>query len=162
MKDYEINSSTIAILPIDSNTSKVYEEDDEYIIEKSSNSIIKENCEFYGSSYEGRCAGTKCLTGIKSKFPIIVEESRSLIFFPTNSIRNNQSCWIALNKIKEYKKKRIYNENINEFSNISKVIFINNEAIDLNISFYSLENQICRAALLKSKLYDLKNKEKFK
>lgn len=160
MKDYEINSSTLAILPIDSNTSKVFEEDDEYIVEKSSNSIIKENCEFYGSSYEGRCAGTKYLTGIKCKYPIIIEESRNLIFFPTNSIRNDESSWIALNKIKEYHKKRVFNEEMNQYNNISKIIFKNDEIIDINISFYSLENQICRAALLKSKLYEIKNKEK--
>jgi competence protein ComK len=72
--EYEINSSTMAIIPIDENTSKVYEEEDEYIIKKSSNGIIKENCEFYGSSYEGRCIGTKSLTGIKTKYPIIIED----------------------------------------------------------------------------------------
>ena len=102
MKEYEINSSTLAIIPIDLETSKVYEEEQEYIIKKSSNSIIKENCEFYGSSYQGRCVGTKNLTGIKAKFPIIIEESRNLIFFPTSSIRTKQSTWIALNKIKKY------------------------------------------------------------
>ena len=102
--DYEINSSTLAIIPIDENTSKVYEESDEYIVKKSSNSIIKENCEFYGSSYEGRCIGTKCLTGIKTKYPIIIEESRNIIFFPTTSSRTQQSSWIALNKIKKYTK----------------------------------------------------------
>ena len=65
--NYEINRDTLAIIPIDENTSKIYEEENEYIINKSSNSIIKENCEFYGSSYEGRCIGTKNLTGIKTK-----------------------------------------------------------------------------------------------
>ena len=62
MIDYEINSSTLAIVPIENNISRVYEESEEYIINKSSNSIIKDNCEFYGSSYEGRCIGTKSLT----------------------------------------------------------------------------------------------------
>ena len=33
--EYEINSSTMAIIPIDENTSKVYEDEDEYIIKKS-------------------------------------------------------------------------------------------------------------------------------
>ena len=73
--EYEINSSTLAIVPIDDERSRVYEEEVEYIINKSSNAIIKENCEFYGSSYQGRCIGTKALTGIKSKYPIIIEES---------------------------------------------------------------------------------------
>ena len=62
---YEINRATLAIVPIDDKTTKIYEEENEYIVNKSSNSTIKENCEYYGSSYEGRCIGTKYLTGIK-------------------------------------------------------------------------------------------------
>ena len=150
MKDYEINSSTLAIVPLDDKVSKVYEEEDEYIVQKSANSIIKDNCQFYGSSYEGRCVGTKCLTGIKTKYPIIIEESRNIIFFPTSSIRTRQSTWIALNKIKKYIKNN-YN---------SQIIFKNEEKIDLDISLYSLENQIIRATLLKSKLYERKLEEK--
>ena len=102
MNDYEINIDTLAIIPIDETTSKVYETETEYIVNKSSNSIIKDNCEYYGSSYKGRCEGTKYLTGIKTKQPIIVEESRNMIFFPTTSTRSKQSYWIALNKIIDY------------------------------------------------------------
>lgn len=148
--EYEINSQTLAIVPIDKNTSKIYEEETEYIIKKSANSIIKFNCEFYGSSYQGRCIGTKSLTGIKTKFPIIIEESRNIIFFPTTSTRNKQSMWIALNKIKSYKK----------YKYDSQIIFENDSRINTNISLYSLENQICRATMLKSKLYDRKLQEK--
>ena len=146
--DYEINVDTLAIIPIDEDTSKVYEEEAEYIVNRSSNSIIKDNCEYYGSSYKGRCEGTKYLTGIKSKQPIIVEESRNIIFFPTSSTRDKQSYWIALNKVNDYEKKK-YN---------STVKFKNNKSIDLNISYYSLDNQICRATMLKSKLYEMKMK----
>ena len=150
MDDYEINSTTLAIIPLGINISKVYEEEEEYIINKSSNSIIKENCEFYGSSYEGRCTGTKSLTGIKSKCPIIIQESRNIIFFPTSSTRNKQSSWISLNKIKEISKK-----NFN-----SEILFKNNNKLDLDISITSLENQIIRATMLKSKLYERKLEEK--
>ncbi len=150
MTDYEINSSTLAIIPLGENISKVYEEEAEYIVSKSPNAIIKENCEFYGSSYEGRCKGTKKLTGIKSKFPIIIEESRNIIFFPTSSVRSDNNTWIALNNIKEYTE-----DNLN-----SKITFKNNENLDLDISYYSLDNQICRAYMLNSKLYDKKNDKK--
>ena len=146
MEDYEINSSTLAIVPLGEDISKVYEEEAEYIVSKSTNAIIKENCEFYGSSYEGRCKGTKKLTGIKSKFPIIIEESRNIIFFPTSSVRSDSNTWIALNNIKEYTE-----DNLN-----SKITFKNNENLDLDISYYSLDNQICRAHMLNSKLYDKK------
>ena len=150
MDNYEINSSTLAIVPLDEETSKVYEEEEQYIVNKSSNSIIKENCEFYGSSYQGRCIGTKNLTGIKTKFPIIIEESRNIIFFPTSSSRTKQSSWIALNKIKEYSK--------NNYK--SKILFKNKKILDFDISVYSLENQIVRATMLKSKLYERKLEEK--
>ena len=149
MENYEINSSTLAIVPLGDDVSKIYEEEDEYIVQKSSNSIIKYNCEFYGSSYEGRCIGTKSLTGIKTKYPIIIEESRNIIFFPTTSTRTQQSSWIALNKIKNYKK----------LNTKSKIQFKNESNLNLNISFYSLENQICRATMLKSKLYERKLEE---
>jgi len=151
MEDYEISSATLAIVPLGDEVSKVYEEEDEYIIQKSSNSIIKDNCEFYGSSYEGRCIGTKTLTGIKTKFPIIIEESRNIIFFPTSSTRTKQSTWIALNKIKEISKKEYQN---------SQILFKNQDKLDLDISVNSLENQIVRATMLKSKLYERKLEEK--
>lgn len=151
MEDYEISSATLAIVPLGDEVSKVYEEEDEYIIQKSANSIIKDNCEFYGSSYEGRCIGTKTLTGIKTKFPIIIEESRNIIFFPTSSTRTKQSTWIALNKIKEISKKEHQN---------SEILFKNQDTLDLDISVNSLENQIVRATMLKSKLFERKLEEK--
>lgn len=147
MDEYEINSATVAIIPIDEKTSMVYEEEEEYVVNKNSNKIIENNCKFYGSSYRGRCEGTKYLTGIKSKFPIIVEESRDLIFFPTTSVRNKENCWIALNKVKNYSKSVMG----------SDIIFKNNKKIPLDISLYSLENQYYRATMLKSKLNDKKN-----
>ena len=150
MNEYEISSATLAIVPLDEEVSRVYEEETEYIVNKSANSIIKESCEFYGSSYEGRCIGTKTLTGIKTKYPIIIEESRNIIFFPTSSVRTKQSTWIALNKIKDIKR--------NNYK--SQVEFKNKETLDLNISVYSLENQIVRATMLKSKLYERKLEEK--
>ena len=102
LDEYEINSSTLAIIPINDNSSKVYEEETEYVVNKNVHKIIDFNCKFYGSSYAGRCEGTKYLLGIKSKYPIIIEESRNLIFFPTSSTRKLDNAWISLNKIKNY------------------------------------------------------------
>ena len=150
MENYEINSSTLAIVPFGEDVSEVYEVEAKYIVSKSPNAIIRENCEFYGSSYEGRCKGTKKLTGIKSKFPIIIEESRNIIFFPTSSSRSNENAWIALNNIKEYSNKKLNSE----------ITFKNNENLDLDISYYSLDNQLCRAYMLNSKLYDKKMDKK--
>ncbi len=147
LDEYEINIDTIAIVPIDDGMSKVYETEEEYIVNKNSNKIIENNCKFYGSSYKGRCEGTKYLTGIKSKFPIIIEESRNIIFFPTGSSRNTNNCWIALNHIKKYDK-TIFG---------CDITFENNKKIPLDISLYSLDNQYYRATMLKSKLNDQKS-----
>lgn len=147
LDNYEINVDTIAIVPIDEKTSKVYEKEEEYIVNKNSNKIIDNNCKYYGSSYIGRCEGTKYLTGIKSKCPIIIEESRNLIFFPTGSVRNSNNSWINLNKIKKYSK---------SLTGVD-ILFNNNVKIGFDISFYSLDNQYYRATMLKSKINDNKN-----
>lgn len=148
--EYEINSSTLAIIPIDEKSSRVYEEETEYVVNKNVHKIIDFNCKFYGSSYRGRCEGTKYLTGIKSKFPIIIEESRNMIFFPTSSSRNFDNAWICLSKIKEYHQ-NYYGTTIH---------FCNEKKIDIPISYYSIENQYFRATMLKAKLYELKNEKK--
>lgn len=149
MKEYEINESTQIIKPIDNKKSMVYEEECEYEVASSSNNIIKYNCSFYGSSYVGRCEGTKSLTGIKSKFPIIIEESRKIIFFPTSSVRTKDTMWIALNQIQDIKKK----------NDTSMIVFKNGACVNIPVSFYSLKNQYCRATMLKAKLYERTIKE---
>ena len=149
MKEYEINESTQIIRPIDNKKSMVYEEECEYEVESSSNNIIKYNCSFYGSSYIGRCEGPKSLTGIKSKFPIIIEESRKIIFFPTSSVRTKDTMWIALNQIQDIKKK----------NETSMIVFKKGTRVNIPVSFYSLKNQYCRAIMLKAKLYERTIKE---
>ena len=73
--NYEINSETIAIIPVAQNVSKVIELHQSLIVNKSTTEIIDESCKFFGSSYLGRHEGTKNLIGINYKSPIIVEES---------------------------------------------------------------------------------------
>lgn len=150
INEYEINSSTQAIIPINDHQTKIYEEESEYIVEKSANKIINYNCNFYGSSYDGRCEGTKSLIGAKSKLPIIIEESRGIIFFPTTSVKRKQSAWISLNNVNSFHKN----------DKNSYVIFKDGRKLNLDISLFSLENQYCRAIMLKSKLVDRMLKEK--
>ena len=56
-----------------------------------------------------------------------------------------------INKIKEISKKEHQN---------SEILFKNQDTLDLDISVNSLENQIVRATMLKSKLYERKLEEK--
>lgn len=146
MDNYEISPSTIAIIPIDKNKVKVIEEENDYIILKSTNEIINNSCKFFGSSYIGRHEGTKHLTGINYKAPIIIEETNEIIFFPTSSPRYENCCWISLKHIDKYEK---------ELGN-SKIIFKNGINLSLDISFSSLQNQILRSNLLRSVIRDRK------
>ena len=72
------------------------------------------------------------------KIPIIVEESRNIIFFPISSTRQNDTTWISLKNIKSYKK----------VDKNTEIIFKNNKKILLRISYYSLQNQILRSSYL--------------
>ncbi len=79
--NYEITYDTQVIAPIDSETSRVIETEAEYIVNNPPLNILEYSCEYFGSSYEGRKEGTKKLLGITHKSPIVVEESRKIIFF---------------------------------------------------------------------------------
>lgn len=145
--DYYVNKATCVIMPIDKNTSKVIEIDNSFIVNKSIKSIIDESCKYFGSSYQGRFEGSKKILNMNYKLPIVIEELNNLIFFPTSSPRFDDCIWISLNNIISYSKN-------NDFSSIK---FIGDNNYDLNISYYSLENQIFRATLLDSLLRKRKN-----
>ena len=137
---YEINSSTLAIIPITEGLSKVMEDDSVFSVCKSPTEIVDESCKFFGSSYQGRFEGTKKLTGINYKSPIIIEESRNIIFFPTSSPRFHNCTWVSLNQIESFEK----------LKNQSVITFKNGQLLKLEISYGSLENQILRATRLES------------
>ncbi len=138
--NYEINYNTQLILPIGEFESKVIEHDEEYVVNNSVQEILEHSCEYFGSSYEGRKDGTRKMLGITHKSPIIVEESRKMIFFPTTSPERQDCIWINLEKIEKYYK--IDNGK-------SAILFKNGDILEFDISFGSLSNQILRATRLK-------------
>lgn len=142
MISYEINCDTLALIPVSENETKVIEKNDVFNVKKTSMEIIDDSCKFFGSSYSGRHEGTKKLIGISHKAPIIVEETKSLIYFPTKSPRLVNCAWINLNNIKTYSSK---NGKI-------ELEFENNKKMRLNMSFGSFDNQVLRATQLESVL----------
>ena len=139
---YEVNSSTLVLIPLNNFETKVIEMDNTFNIKKSVFEIIKESCEYFGSTYLGRHEGTKKLIGISHKAPIIIEESKSIIYFPTTSPRLEKCIWFALNNIKKY-----YNIN-----GKTEILFNNNKSIKINISYGSFDNQFLKATKLESVL----------
>lgn len=142
MISYEINCDTLALIPVSENETKVIERNNNFNVNNSVMNIIENSCEYFGSSYLGRHEGTKKLIGITHKAPIIIEESKNLIYFPTTSPRLDNCIWIALNNIKTYERK----------NGKTELEFTNNKKIRLDISFGSLDNQVLRATKLESVL----------
>lgn len=137
--NYEINEGTLAVIPAEKSKSKVLEDRGEYIIENTPFEILDYSCKYFGSSYEGRKEGTKAILNINYKVPIIVENSRNLIFFPTNSPTSEDCMWISLRNIKCIKEE--------EF-NSTKIEFNNGVKLIIPISKRTIENQVLRASRL--------------
>ena len=139
MENYEINSDTLAILPISKNMSRVIEGEYEFIVQKSPTEIIDHSCKYFGSSYKGRYVGSKYILGLNYKLPILIEETRDIIFFPTESTRVITCSWIAFKQI----------ENMKQLDNISTITFRNGRELTIDISLGSLKNQFIRSTMLK-------------
>lgn len=142
MNSYRINNKTLAVIPIENNKTKIYEIDDVVVVNRNSKKIIEDNCEYYGSSYEGRRKGTAELIGITHKSPIMIEESNNLVFFPTCSPRIKECAWISLNNIDNYSK----------YDNNSIIRFCNNLTLELKVSNKIINNQVLKATRLESVL----------
>lgn len=146
VENYEINSSTLALIAL-KNKTEVFEENDHFFVDKLANEIMEDSCAYFGSSLAGRQKGTEKLIGISYKAPVIVEESSEIIFFPTKSPRQESCSWIALSKINQYS--RIGDKMLIEFKNGSRVV--------LSMSYGILDNQVLRATRLESVLRGRKN-----
>ena len=146
MKDYEVNLETLAVISLDNDNSLVYEKDGFFEVEKSANKIMEDSCQYFGSSMNGRQVGSKNLTGMTHKVPIVIEETSDMIFFPTNSPRLASCSWISLNNIKDYEKS----------VNGATILFNNGQKLDVDISYGVINNQILRSSRLKTKLQERK------
>ncbi len=142
MDTYEINEDTLALIPTNEDNVKVYEMDNIFDYSGSCNEIMDNSCKYYGSTYEGRREGSKYILGASYKLPIIIEESKFLIFFPTESPLLDSCIWLSLNNI----------EKIEKNSLDTTIYFVNNKKINIPISYKIIENQILRATRLESLL----------
>ena len=118
--------------------TEVIEESRSFIVKKTPLEIVKESCEYYGSSFEGRVKGSQKNLGMFYKLPIIIESSNDLIFFPTFSTSHKECSFLSLKNIEDYKK---------EDNNVL-VRFHGGQVCKFPISYESLENQIYRATKL--------------
>lgn len=142
MDSYEINRDTVALIPKDQNTTIVYEVDNSFVINKPTLKIVEESCEYFGSSLEGRQIGTSSLVGFTHKVPVIIEESFDLIFFPTQSPKNDECAWLSYEHI--FKPDTFKDKTIIELKNGKKII--------VDVSTPVIHNQLYRCSRLKETL----------
>lgn len=138
-KCYEINKGTMCLIQNDNCTTKIIESDNEYVINKNIHKIVDESCKNFGSSLKGRFEGTCKLTGVRYKAPIVISEYLSIIMIPTGSTRGDVCHWIALSSIKTIEKSK-YNNAI--------ITFQNGKKIELDVSYFAMQNQLAKAARL--------------
>lgn len=148
MKKYEINSKTMALYAMNEKT-RVYEEDRNFVVDKPANVIMEESCAYFGSSLSGRRKGTEKLIGSLYKAPVIVEETKDIIFFPTSSHKSNSCSWLRSSMVDRY-----------YYKNGRLIIeFVNGDKLALNVSYGVIDNQILRSTRLESVLRSRKQKK---
>ena len=140
MNSYEINSSTLCIVPIDNNRSCVYEFDNKYIVNMPCLKIIERSCLCFGSTFDGRREASCSLINSMHKVPIIIEETCDIIFFPTNSPRNNNCIWVSFNNF----------EGVDKIDSHSSMLYFKNyNQFKVDVSYFVITNQIIRCNRLK-------------
>lgn len=147
LSEYEINENTYAIIYIEEDVSKVIEKTNEVLVNLSPNKIVENSCEYFGSTLSGRQKGSYSLINITHKVPVIIEESKEIIFFPTVSPRLKDCSWISIKNITDY-----YEKDDKVFINFER-----NKTINLDLSYNIISNQILRASRLESVLRKRKN-----
>jgi competence protein ComK len=148
IEEYEINPHTMMIQPWEYGTkiySKIYEKEETFLSPFKPIDIIKNSCEYFGSSYDGRKNGTHKLIGINYKPPIMIDSHMSIYVFPTTSPTKQNCIWIAPSHILTYNKTE---------EGHTKVIFKNFVSCIVPISFRSFENQLQRTARLQFAFVD--------
>ena len=135
---YEIDLSTVMLIGIDDFNTNIITLDDEFKLNLDSKKIIDNSCKFFGSTLNDRVSMTKRLINIKSKSPIIIEESRNIIFFPLKSIREKCNIWISFNNLEKYVKSGYK----------TLFIFKNKKEVLIDFSYYIIDNQVTRSLML--------------
>lgn len=150
MKTYKISRKTLALVPLSKKKTVVYELNDYFILDNSVSTLISDNCEYYGSSLNGRLKGTYSLLGFNYKAPIVMSEEDDIIFFPTCSPRLKECSWINSSNIN-----KISREGIDK----TLIQFINNEEISVESTYNIIKNQYLKSLSLNNALNLRKNKQ---
>ena len=135
---YEIDLSTLMLIGIDDSRTLVVTLEKDFIVDECAKKIIDNSCKYFGSTLVERIKATQRVVNIRSKVPIIIENSRNIIFFPLKSCREKSNIWISFNNLVRYEKK----------DNVTYLYFKENKVQKLDFSYYIIDNQVTRSLLL--------------
>lgn len=136
MADFEVGSDTVLIMSKEGKTTEIVNSDNvKYKLPISSRKLLDNTCKMFGSSLLGRIESSKKWLGYDYKLPIMIDEIRNLVFFPTRSIDSNENIWISYNLIDEYKK----------IPSGVELLLTNGNTMIISESFSVFENQYIRA-----------------
>lgn len=131
MENYIINKNTIAILKYENKTI-IYDVENIRVINKNILSILNLNCNFYGSSLNGRKKSIKSILNIKYKIPILIDEDNNIILIQTNSLRKRNCLLLVVDKIIDYE----------EINNKLKITCANKHIFEIKLSINSFEKML--------------------
>lgn len=135
---YEIDLSTLMLIGIDDSRTLVVTLEKEFIVDECAKKIIDNSCKYFGSTLVEKIKATQRVVNIRSKVPIIIENSRNIIFFPLKSCREKSNIWISFNNLVRYEKK----------DDVTYLYFKENKVQKLDFSYYIIDNQVTRSLLL--------------
>ena len=144
---YEIDLSTLILIGLSDNETKVITTDSEFIVSESCKKIVDNSCRFFGNSLTERIKNTNRIVNMASKTPIIIEDTRNIIFFPLRSTREKNNIWVSFNNLATYTK----NGHKTSFK------FKNNKVVTVDFSYYIVDNQVTRSLILD---YEINNRRK--
>jgi len=146
IEEYEINSCTMYVEPVVYG-GKVYsrsvELEDEFLSPFKPLDIIKKSCIYFGVDYESRKRGTRQLIGYYRKLPIIIEPTNHIYFFPTVSPLIPECIWISFEHVESYRRVSAQK---------TMIIFRNKQSHIFPVPVSTIEGQMLRTSLLKTKL----------
>ena len=144
---YEIDLSTLMLIGLSEDETRIITLDNDFVVKESCKKIIDNSCRYFGSSLTDRINATNRLVNMTSKTPIVVEETRNIIFFPLRSTREKNNIWISFNQLDKYIK--------DDHNTILK--FKNGKEITIKFSYYIVDNQVTRSLILD---YEINNRRK--
>lgn len=139
---YNVTDETLAVIPNGKHKSNIIENSTYHESNKTTKKVIEDSCEYFGVSYNSRVEGSEKIINTKYKTPIIIEETNRIIFFPISSPSRSNTVWISFNNIKEYYPRKNRKRTV--------VVFVNEYKMEIDVSYYSFNQQYLRAAKLNS------------